>query len=255
MKNHSAIILLILFCLVSNSARGDNSVVDANGAILTLSITQTIKESDYSEIVQKVNWYKSVAPHGGVYIFRLDSTGGNVSASLKIGRYLRKLHAVAEIEEKSVCLSSCVYVLAGAIHRRVSGSVGIHRPFDPNDEVTTEAGQKEKYGKIGKKITAYLKEMNIPPRLYEDSLFISPDNIKILTFNEMQSYGLNEDDPYHAEALESSMAKRYGISRSEYKKRDKRAWSECQMDTIDAAPEEEQHRRAKCFDAIMEGTR
>ncbi|WP_283744276.1 hypothetical protein [Sideroxydans sp. CL21] len=262
MKILSAIakLIFILGCLLPQSAWSDYELVDVNGVVLTMSITKSIKESDYTDIVKEVKNYekykaiKKLSP-ASVYHFYLDSLGGNVATSLKIGRYLRKLHALAEVKENAACLSSCVYILAGAAMRIVNGQVGIHRPYDPNGEITTEVQQKEKYRKIGKQIVAYFKEMNIPTRLYEDSMYISPDKIKILSYNEMQAYGLNTNDPYFEESIESSSAKSHGVSRQEYKAREKRARSECQMDAIDAAPEEEQHSRAKCFDAIMAGTR
>jgi hypothetical protein len=251
----------VIGCLLAQPAWSDTAVVDVNGVVLTMSITKSIKESDYTAIVNEVKSYETVKTINklgsptSVFHFKLDSPGGNVAAALKIGRLLRKLHALAEVKENAVCLSSCVYILAGAVSRIVEGQVGIHRPYDPNGEIKTEVEQKEKYRKLGKQIVAYFKEVNIPTRLYEDSLYISPEKIKILNFNEMQAYGLNTNDPYYEEASESSSAKSHGISRQEYKVREKRAWSDCQMDTINDATDEEQHRRAKCFDAIMAGTR
>lgn len=62
----------------------------------------------------------------------VDSPGGDVAAAMKIGSILRKdpNHAV-RIKQPSNCLSSCVFILAGATQRQILGRVGIHRPYYP----------------------------------------------------------------------------------------------------------------------------
>jgi len=251
----------VIGCLLTQPAWSDYELVDANGVVLTMSITKSIKETDYTDIVNEVKSYETYKTikklsSSSVYHFILDSPGGNVSVSLKIGRFLRKLHAAADIKQNAVCLSSCVYILAGAVRRNVSGSVGIHRPYEPNDEVTTAAGQKQKYTKIGKQIEQYLKEINVSTRLYEDSLFISPNKIKILSSNEMQTYGLNVDDPYYEEALDSSTAKYYGVSKKEYMERGPLANKECGIDgSIDNQPDSEQIAKMNCKEKVIGGKR
>jgi hypothetical protein len=103
---------------------------------------------------------------------------------------------------------------------------------------------------------AYLQEMNIPIRLYEDSLFISPDRIKILTAEELQGYGLNENDPYADEASAVNQAKKLGISRKEYAAREARSRNECGLGLVsNETPADEVISRMNCRTAILEGKR
>jgi hypothetical protein len=191
-----------------------------------------------------------------VIFIRLDSTGGSVSASLLIGRLLRKYDAIAAVEKNARCLSSCVYVLAGAPSRAVDGTVGIHRPFDPNDMVTSEIAQKEKYKQWGIEITAYLKEMNIPTRLYDDALFISPERKKVLSDDELHGYGLNENDPYEDEANAVKQAREHGISHAMLAARKARANIECdRFEVTDESSRDEDMSRMNCENAVLKGAR
>ena len=56
-------------------------------------------------------------------------------------------------------------MLAGATQRGVQthlgAKIGIHRPFDPNDQETTMEGQKKKQQQWGNLIKEYLSQMNI----------------------------------------------------------------------------------------------
>jgi len=179
-----------------------------------------------------------------------------VSAALAIGRLLRKLDSIANVDKNAHCLSSCVYVLAGAPSRAVDGVVGIHRPFDPDDKVTSRTAQSEKYRKLGVEITAYLKEMNIPTRLYDDSLFISPERIKYLSDDEMSAYGLNANDPYEEEADAVKQANQLGISRAQLISREAQAKMDCELDEInDATPKALVLNRLGCRDRILKGMR
>jgi hypothetical protein len=153
-------------------------------------------------------------------------------------------------------MSSCVYILAGATHRSVEGLVGIHRPYEPDDQAMTETEQKAKYKRLGGQMVAYLRTVNVPTRLYEDSLFISPDRVKILTANELQAYGLNENDPYVDEADAVKSAKKTGVSRKEYAERELRARQECGNDGVSAqSSKSEIIAHIECTKKVLEGNR
>lgn len=252
------IFLLMLSCLVSHSAWSDVEIDYKTSAktLMVVFLTKSITEDDYSKIDKQANMIKKMLGQAPVILIKLNSTGGNISAALKIGRLLRKYGAMANVDENAICLSSCVYVLAGAPNRAVDGTVAIHRPYDPNDKATSEVAQSEKYKKLGIQIAAYLKEMNIPTSLYDNSLFISPDRVKTLSFNEMQAYGLNENDPYADEAGAVQKAQKLGISRKEYVLRKARAHKECGLNSVtNDMPDHEVISRWECQDAVLDGSR
>ncbi|SEP00655.1 hypothetical protein [Nitrosovibrio sp. Nv6] len=254
--------LLLFFSVVATGAWGDVGFdfrapsFKGGNAVLAVFVKNTVTTDDYAQVAK---WASYMQPSFGdqwAVIAKLDSRGGNVTAALKIGRFLRNKGAMAVVEKDAVCLSACVYILAGATNRAVDGRVGIHRPYEPNDQEISEIGQKAKYKALEKDILAFLHEMNIPTRLYEDSLFISPDRVKILTFKELQGYGLNENDPYADEASTVKRAKQLGITRAEYAAREVRSRRQCGLNamTIETS-ENELVLGMECRAAILEGTR
>lgn len=252
------VLFFTLSCLVSHSAWCDVEFdyVPDDKPLMAIFLTKSIKEDDYFQINKLANLIKKKHGQAPAVMIKLDSSGGNISAALKIGRFLRKNDSLATVYENAICLSSCVYVLAGAPNRAVDGTVGIHRPYEPDDKETSGMAQMEKYKKLGKQIVAYLKEMNIPSRLYDDSLFISPDRVKILSFNDMQAYGLNENDPYADEASTVQKAKKLGISRKEYGIREIRARKECDLSSLtNDTPKDEMVSKLECRSEVLKGSR
>lgn len=110
--------------------------------------------------------YSKAFPNGLIAI-ELNSLGGDVFAALNIGTIAREESLSAVINENDSCASSCVFILAGAPYRYVSGRVGIHRPFFPNDSATTSATQRNQYKKIELSVVNYLEVMNIDSDLYK----------------------------------------------------------------------------------------
>lgn len=216
--------------------------------------TITVEDAnDVNEFISNIHSKSGKAPYITV---NLDSIGGSVSAAIKLGNLLRKYAAFASVREDANCYSSCVYILAGAPRRAVDGSVGIHRPYDPNDELVSQEEQKEKYKILGVQIVSYLEKMNIPKNLYTDSLFISPEHVKILTFKELQAYGLNVNDPYAEEANSAKKAKELGISREEYLERQVKANSKCGIDLLtDDSPFSAMEKSFNCEENVLKGIR
>ena len=127
-------------------------------------------------------------------------------------------------------------------------------PYDPNDTVDTAALQRQKQIELGKRITAFLQTMSVPTRLYEDSVFIAPDRMKILTPTEIATYGLNANDPSFDEADEVREAKSLGISRLELGRRKAEARRRCGMDRMnDDTPFAELRKAALCEEKYVKG--
>lgn len=245
-------VALLSLLLIMNAANADISFRELTKTAYNLEITGEIKPSDASMLIKHYDMVLAESKKPPAYMVHFNSPGGNVAASLKIGRVLRKSTTLAQVLKDAVCLSSCVYAFAGAADRGVYGLIGIHRPYEPNDQQLSPAQQKAKYDRLGENIVAYLKEMNIPTRLYEDSLFISPERVKYLDDAEQQSYGLSANDPYTEEANAVKKAQMLGISRKELAARANKVRRQCHIN-------EDEERMEKvmeyfdCEDAILKG--
>ena len=224
-------------------------------AILRIAVTGTIAPADsiYFNVIARTldskykKWWAVV---------ELDSRGGSVQAALEIGTIVRERGFAALVDAGASCMSACVYILAGAPKRIVNqrAAIGIHRPYDPNDTVDTAALQRQKQIELGKRITAFLQTMSVPTRLYEDSVFIAPDRMKILTPTEIATYGLNANDPSFDEADEVREAKSLGISRLELGRRKAEARRRCGMDRMnDDTPFAELRKAALCEEKYVKG--
>jgi hypothetical protein len=127
-------------------------------------------------------------------VVHLDSGGGQLVSGVAIGRLLRQVKGVARVEAGSSCLSACVYVLAGAPQRVVQPGavVGVHRPYDPDDAHLPPEQRLAKQARLDAFVRAYLKEVHVPPALY-DAMLQAPQG-RTLPPAELSWYGLDAAD-------------------------------------------------------------
>lgn len=150
----------------------------------------------------------------------LNSPGGSVDAAMKIGRIARKEEIQTLVIKE--CFSSCVFIMAGSVNRIVfQGKIGVHRPYLVDGRpLDTPEKMNERIKSINEKIKSYLNEMNIPISLYDLMNSIPPEEMKILTESERKLYLLEGEDPIYNEKMVAMLAKLYGLTSSEYRRRD-----------------------------------
>jgi len=154
----------------------------------------------------------------------LDSDGGDVAVALKLGRLIRQHRLITFTF--SECYSACVIVLAGGVKRSPVvefvgvpvGKVGIHRPYTENLASNFEKHQAD-FRELGRQIRNFLREGGVSDRLWDDMIQIPPEEMKLLTTDELRAYGLLGDDPAYADFEDAEKAKHLGISKQEYLKR------------------------------------
>lgn len=219
------ILTFVVLCLSLQTANAfakvKSGLIGTN--LMKIELAGQITKSDFervSELERVVNSIHESTKKRIAVLVSLNSIGGDVHSAMGIGRILRRLDAAVNMGKGDRCISACVFVLAGATHRFIDGIVGIHRPYDPKSVETSSSAQKNLYKSLGNEVRAYLEEMNMSSKLYEDMLYISPERVKILTQSEMAQYGLNQNDPYQEEADAAAYAKRLGISRQEFARRE-----------------------------------
>lgn len=133
----------------------------------------------------------------------LNSQGGEVIASMQIGRLLRKVLAQVFIFGSDECSSACVFILAGGIERSVSSDarIGLHRPvFEPTMFAGLSRNQAQAlYGKLIAVSRAYLQEMGMSESLWEKMLNVPSQKVLYLSYNEVEAFGLEGGTPAYQE--------------------------------------------------------
>lgn len=183
-------------------------------------------DQKYLQTHPKPSWFKS-DPDESSFTVELDSQGGDVVAALEIGRLFRKARVTTVVGVDDKCLSSCVFLLAGAVHRLFfGGPIGIHRPYSDDTGPTSFEALQSRTTQLGRVVSRFLKEMNIPNTLYEAMTRVAPEQIKILDRDELDLYGLGQDDPVFAELQRNAEARAVGLPMREYLTR-KAAYDRC----------------------------
>ncbi len=106
--------------------------------------------------------------------------------------------------------------------------------------------QKQNYERLEAQIKGFLRDVNIPPELFDHMMRIPPEKVKYLSKDELQRYGLNENDPYQDAARVAAVAKNMGITTEELLKRQARVNAECKRSI---SKEDPNH----CAQRIFEG--
>lgn len=118
----------------------------------------------------------------------LNSPGGFVDEALAIGRSLRDADFDTIILPGMVCLSSCPYVLAGGVERRVSleGAVGLHQHYYDTPRFIPVYFAVEDIQKGQGRTMAHLIEMGINPSVMVHALSTPPSEVYVLVDDELR---------------------------------------------------------------------
>lgn len=117
----------------------------------------------------------------------LNSPGGIVDEALAIGRMLRDHEATTTVLPGMACVSSCPYILAGGIERRVSrrGAVGLHQHYynAPRLLPVFVAVEGIQHGQA--RTMEFLIDMGIDPGVMVHALKTPPEEIYVLVEEEL----------------------------------------------------------------------
>ena len=159
----------------------------------------------------------------------LNSAGGDVEESMKIGRFLKKNEFRVYVYGN--CFSSCVLLLAGGVYRHdwyPNNKVGIHRPyFGTLDKSLSSTQIKSLRDKINADLRRYFDEMDINPNLLEEMNSYSPESMKILTREELKLFRLTENDANYEEKQIALLAYVNNMSSANYRVKSKIVNDKC----------------------------
>lgn len=177
----------------------------------------------------------------------LHSNGGDVAEAMRIGEYLDKHDISTSVWigkpfGRMNCFSSCVLILSGGHYKSPLGRIGIHRPYITDMQIDPKTS-KESLATVKAEISKYLESMGILPQLAEDMFSTPPEEIKILSKDEIQKYRLDRINYNKQEEWDISYAKKIGLSREELMLRRAQIRKECFTTDDDLLRE--------CFRAIM----
>lgn len=142
------------------------------------------------------------------------STGGDVDASMELGRLLRKLGVFALIGRNDRCFSACVFAFMGGERRIVAGQLGIHRPYFPLTKDFPE--RQAKFRHLQKTLRDYIEELDFPPSFYEAVMAVPPESMKILAPVELKAYYLEGISPSSEDLADAAAARRLGLTMVDY---------------------------------------
>lgn len=157
------------------------------------ALAETARQEAATSVVNK--GMTAPPPGSGTVNVFLDSRGGNIWVAMSIGRVIRKYGFMTRVEIGASCVSACVYLLAAGQGRYVGGRVGIHRPYIPNDGVTSARAKKAQYDGINAQTRQYLEEMGLPASLHDRMMQTPPDRVTWLSAQDLSTYGLTRIAP------------------------------------------------------------
>ena len=141
----------------------------------------------------------------------LHSPGGAVTSAIKLGQYVRLMGSAVVIGRRerdgasehflpARCMSACVFVLMGGKKRVVPeySLVGIHRMFreetgpDPSGERNRRREKLFASGNMVDAVSRYTSAMGISKDLIKAAEKVSPDQIHIITPDELARWRLGK---------------------------------------------------------------
>lgn len=122
----------------------------------------------------------------------LNSPGGSVEDALQLGRALRLAGYDTAIDAGAICLSACPYVLSGGRSRTVddTGSVGVHQHYFGESTILPAFVAVESIQRGQGRVMKYLDDMGIDIRVMQHALVTGPDDIYILTPEQLTEYNI-----------------------------------------------------------------
>ena len=145
--------------------------------------------------------------------------------------------------------------------------MGIHRPyFRALDISENEKSVRNRRDLLLQRARQYLDDMDVPQSLLEAMLSVAPDNIRLLTWEELESFRLAGEDATYEEMRVADAAYGWGLSSSEYRQRDaqvnaickktqnQRDETNCREMVLLRVSESELKRRIERFNALCKMT-
>ena len=211
---------------------------------LFVDITGTITNRD-AEQFQDIS---KELEYANVVIVDLDSTGGDLSAAIRIGRLVRKYEVWTSIPHSGKCYSSCALIFIAGVQRSSDGELGVHRPYVSSAPQGGETLEKQIALKLSM-IKSYIGEMGVSNGFYQQMVNTEPSQMVIYAKNDYKAM-FPLEDPVHDEMMTTRLARKYGVTTSTLRQRSQDA-GECAPKSLDSRTNAE--ALVDCMEAIRWG--
>jgi hypothetical protein len=163
---------------------------------------------------------------------------------MEIGRIIRSVDGLTFIGVKERCYSSCSLIFIAGVNRYNYGELGLHRPYFASAPLSREQIEKQ-VPLMRSAVKKYVEEMGITDSFFERMFNTDPSDIEILGSDQSEKI-VPASDPLYDEISTAESAKRYGLTTSEFRKRN--ALTRSCWDSTPGIPEYED-----CREPIMWG--
>jgi len=226
--------LLILTATISQSAFCADLLLknNSNDCYHTMRINGEIRKGDGEKIINQINYVvKERKCKPSMVNLEINSIGGDVDESLKLGRFIRDSEYSTSLPDdlSGKCYSSCVFIFAGGVEKTsFTGEIGIHRTYFSalNDGLTSSQIKALRMRRI-EIIKEYFNYVDIPISLIDLMMSIEPTEIRILTIEEKNLYRLQGTDATYEEKINARNASQFNMTSSEFRKRNAQADMAC----------------------------
>lgn len=153
-------------------------------------LTGRIAEGDAERIAARIETRQSAeAPPQDIW---LNSPGGSVGDALALGRVVRDAGLTTRMGSTDVCLSACPYLFAAGVSRIADedARIGVHQHYFGENTLLPAFTAVKSIQEGQGMVMNYLSEMGVDPMLMSHGLLTPPDQIYLLTQEELTRYTL-----------------------------------------------------------------
>jgi hypothetical protein len=190
---------------------------------------------------------------GGCKRLLLNSNGGNVYVAMEAGRLVRNSEIPIVVPGWARCASACVLVYAGGVIRLNYGPIQIHRPYSDNADKTLSQAQG-RFATMERDVRGYLRSINVSESLFDRMIRISPDRSETLSLEDLEGLGIGFRDPIYENHIDQLMARRNGLTLTEWLALKVRLRLEC-GDIDRPVDQDTSRRRGDCWNRMLPAAR
>ncbi|NQZ32809.1 MAG: hypothetical protein HRU06_16195 [Oceanospirillaceae bacterium] len=174
------------------SAQAANIYISGDSPFSELHIDGEIVKHDYTRMINVINRHRDIP-----YMLSLNSKGGNVMESIRIGSFARKY--LMRFESKK-CNSACLFIMLGSMYRSESKTAefGIHRPKFKREFFANLTAQEatNKYKSLRNIVEAYMLRMGAKQQLVDDMFAVPSNNMKFIKSKNMATLLNTQSEGY-----------------------------------------------------------